>query len=439
MPAEWKKVIVSGSSAHLSSLQVGSNQFIGTTQATTVLTGSFTGSFSGSGAGLTGVIASSPNALTAGSGLSAAGTYDGSVARTFTVDSGSLLPYFSSSIFARVTGGDITITSAGVATIGTGKVTSTMISDGTIADGDIANATITNAKLVNSAITIAGTSTALGGSITAATILGSTGVFSGSAQVTGLTNTNLSGTAGITNANLLNSSVTVGSTAINLGSSATTIAGLTSVTSTGFTGALTGNASTATTLQTARNINGTSFNGSADITVTAAAGTLTGGTLASGVLASSLTSVGTLAGVTVSGTAALATVTVSGNATITGDLFVNGTTTQVNTTDLLVEDKFIILASGSAAASDGGIIIDRGSDGAGNIAFGFDADTDRWGYQNGLSDSTNAIVIGTNGNSAFAGYVFTEAAHTSTKPTTGEFVQAGSIYTNTDGTIWMYA
>jgi hypothetical protein len=65
------------------------------------------------------------------------------------------------------------------------------------------------------------------------------------------------------------------------------------------TAALTGNASTATTLQTARTINGVSFNGSADITVTAAAGTLTGTTLASNVTASSLTSVGTLANLTV--------------------------------------------------------------------------------------------------------------------------------------------
>lgn len=65
------------------------------------------------------------------------------------------------------------------------------------------------------------------------------------------------------------------------------------------TAALTGNASTATTLQTARTINGVSFNGSADITVTAAAGTLTGTTLAANVTASSLTSVGTLANLTV--------------------------------------------------------------------------------------------------------------------------------------------
>ena len=65
------------------------------------------------------------------------------------------------------------------------------------------------------------------------------------------------------------------------------------------TAALTGNASTATALQTARAINGVNFDGTAAITVTAAAGTLTGATLAAGVTASSLTSVGTLAGLTV--------------------------------------------------------------------------------------------------------------------------------------------
>ena len=48
------------------------------------------------------------------------------------------------------------------------------------------------------------------------------------------------------------------------------------------------NAGTATALQNARTINGTSFDGSANITVTSAAGTLTGNTLASGVTASSL-------------------------------------------------------------------------------------------------------------------------------------------------------
>jgi len=79
----------------------------------------------------------------------------------------------------------------------------------------------------------------------------------------------------------------------------------------GSSGSTTGNAATATALQTARTINTVSFDGTANITVTAAAGTLSGNTLASGVTASSLTSVGTLAGLTVTATI---TGAVSGNA-----------------------------------------------------------------------------------------------------------------------------
>ena len=66
-------------------------------------------------------------------------------------------------------------------------------------------------------------------------------------------------------------------------------------TNTGDQTSVTGNAGTATALQTARTINGVSFDGTANITVAAAAGTLTGATLAANVLASSLTSVGTIA------------------------------------------------------------------------------------------------------------------------------------------------
>jgi hypothetical protein len=60
------------------------------------------------------------------------------------------------------------------------------------------------------------------------------------------------------------------------------------------TGALTGNADTATKTATPRAINGVDFDGSAAITVTAAAGTLSGDTLNSTVVTSSLTTVGEL-------------------------------------------------------------------------------------------------------------------------------------------------
>ena len=116
----------------------------------------------------------------------------------------------------------------------------------------------------------------------------------GTISATGLTTSNLSSTAGITNAQLANSTTTLGSTTMTLGGTVTSVTGLTSVSSTGFTGALTGNASTATTLATARNINGTPFDGSANITIVADAGTLSGTTLKSTVTSSSLTGVGTI-------------------------------------------------------------------------------------------------------------------------------------------------
>ncbi len=61
-----------------------------------------------------------------------------------------------------------------------------------------------------------------------------------------VTNTMLAGS--IANSKLVNSSVTIGSSSVSLGGTVTTIAGLTSVTSTSFVGALTGNASTATAI-----------------------------------------------------------------------------------------------------------------------------------------------------------------------------------------------
>jgi hypothetical protein len=89
----------------------------------------------------------------------------------------------------------------------------------------------------------------------------------------------LTNCTGLPNAGLVNSAVTIGSTSVSLGSTVTTFAGLSSVTSTSFVGALTGNASTATTLATPRAIQGVNFDGSAAITVlTAGTGITVSGT-----------------------------------------------------------------------------------------------------------------------------------------------------------------
>ena len=153
--------------------------------------------------------------------------------------------------------------------------------------GAISLGSIPNSSLSNNSITINGSAVALGGSRTLTTDdvadTSATNKYFTNAQAraavsagTGISYNSTTGvisTASIPNASLTNSKVTVGTTDISLGGSATTIAGLTSVTSTGFTGALTGNvtgnADTATKLATARAINGVNFDGSAAITVKA--------------------------------------------------------------------------------------------------------------------------------------------------------------------------
>jgi hypothetical protein len=83
---------------------------------------------------------------------------------------------------------------------------------------------------------------------------------------------------------------------------------------------LTGNAATATRLATAKTINGVNFDGTNNITVTAAAATLTGTTLNSGVTLSSLNQVGTLNSLSVADTG----VTVGSGSTLR--LFVDAAT-----------------------------------------------------------------------------------------------------------------
>jgi len=162
-------------------------------------------------------------------------------------------------------------------------------------------------------------------------------------------------------------------TTYNLGSSSFKFA---NIFSQSFTGALVGNADTATKLATARTINGIAFDGSQNITIEAAIDkTLTIGTGLSGGLFDGATDVtvaikngdnlsqnkltkwndtdGQFTDSIIDDNGTLATI--SGNLTITGDLLVQGATTTISTTDLAVTDKVVIIANGtsSAAAADG--------------------------------------------------------------------------------------
>ncbi len=86
-----------------------------------------------------------------------------------------------------------------------------------------------------------------------------------------------------------------------------------------------------------------------------------------------------------------ATLTLAGSSStvrIPGNLTVNGTTDFAGTSQLNIADKVIVLASGSAQATNGGFVIEQASNGEGQY-FGFDATADRFGLKSSV-DPTDA-------------------------------------------------
>lgn len=180
---------------------------------------------------------------------------------------------WSGSEWAPTTGGAGSVTSVAIA--GTDGIDvdsgSPITGSGTITLG---LSSVPNSSLANSSVTVAGQTVALGSSATVgitdlSDVYSSMSPSDGQALVYDTTNgwqaETLSGDiAGVTAGTNLNGGGTSGTVTINLD---TTLTGLTSVTSSSFVGDLTGNASTATALETARNIAGSSFDGTSDITI----------------------------------------------------------------------------------------------------------------------------------------------------------------------------
>ena len=165
------------------------------------------------------------------------------------------------------------------------------------------------------------------------------------------------------------------------------------LTSTQFTGALSGNATTATALATARTINGVSFDGSANVT------TLTAGT---GVSVSG-TAVSIGQAVATSSNVTFADVAATGNVVVTGNFTVNGTTTTVSSTNTTIEDALIELGNGTTGspANDAGFVIERGD--SDNVFIGWD-------------ESADVVTIGTG---SFTGATTGNLTHTVANFTAG--------------------
>ena len=85
-------------------------------------------------------------------------------------------------------------------------------------------------------------------------------------------------------------------------------------------------------------------------------------------------------------------VTIGDNLTIAGDLIVQGDTVQQQVANLNVEDRFILLNSGSASG-DGGIVVQTESANGDGVAFAYDDSESRWSFQQGTKLNASASAV----------------------------------------------
>jgi hypothetical protein len=236
------------------------------------------------------IATTSPNSLTytnTGTGDVPGGAYDGSLAKTISYNSIGASPLAGSSFITTV------------GTLTSGSIPFTLLS-GTIptwnqsTTGNAATATKLAATKNINGVAFDGSADI---SITAIADAGTLSGTTLNATITGSSLTSVGTLASLTVTNPITGSVTGNAATATYATSAGSLSGTIPT----WNQSTTGNAATATKLAATKNINGVAFDGSADITITAIAdaGTLSGTTLNGTILNSSLTSVGTLASLTV--------------------------------------------------------------------------------------------------------------------------------------------
>ena len=465
--ASWKKVIVSGSDAILNSSTVGTNQVITTLQSTTKLSGSFTGSFVGDGTGITGITAT---------GLNIPGTVTEITNQPFVVSGSAALQKITlADITSQITGSGLTKASGTGNTImlntssahfitgsrtllaasaylgynnSTGVFTFDSGSYGTFAAG--AGLASTNGVLAVNA--------GNGISVTAPTSdavnldTGSTHFIAGvdnevfkSANFVDSTYIDFTVTAGtsvtavinsssIQNGHLANSAITVGTTGISLGGTATTIAGISSLSATNITGS---NISASATLTGTTVSSATTVTAGTNLLATAGNVTAASGYVRAGSPAGAPGTPGAVEGVLGYFTSAtVGSLGVTGNATVSGDLIVNGTASFINSTNLYVKDQFILLNSGSTTLQDSGLVMAYSASGVGS-AFYLDAVGSYGRFGIAFNVSGTATTVATDS------YVVSVSSSTGAPggtPIWGAAAGYGNMYVNSsDESIWIYS
>ena len=377
--AEWKKIIVSGSQAELagisgsglttnrlltanaggaiasSGITVSGNSIVAT-GASSALSGSFSGSFQGDGSGLTGVTAAVDiDSLDPLGGTGLHQTQDNFIFSDNGTEKKITFSNLEDAIFANISG-DATVAAGGVLTIsndavGTDEIAHSLGTLGTHSFTGSFSGSFDGTANLPSLIDGNGISHFIysGSATQTISVQASDSTITVGAGGISVSEANLSG---IPNSALTNDGITFGSTDVSLGDTVTQL-DITGY-SGSFSGSFVGDGSGLTGLDTTLSISGSSG----------------GGAVALG--SQVLTVTGTANEIETSAANQTVTiglpndVTIGNDLTVTRNLIVQGTQTILNTANLAIEDKFILLNSGSATATDEAGIIFGGSNGSKN-------------------------------------------------------------------------
>ena len=238
---------------------------------------------------------------------------------------------------------------------------------------------------------------------------------SGAAQLTNNLITKWNSTDG----KFVNSSLTDNGTVLS-GASSIQLTGASSVLTGSFTGSFAGDGSNLTGIATILAVSGSTGDGAVNLKTQALTIAGTANEIETSMAGQTLT-----VGLPNS-------VTISQNLTVNNNLTVLGTASFQNTENLQVADRFILLASGSNSAGDGGLVVQQGVQDVGEV-FAFDSGATRWAF----TGSFNA------GSSSFTPDAFVAAAliGASTDPTAvaARYQVGGNIFIGTDQEIWIYS
>ena len=126
-------------------------------------------------------------------------------------------------------------------------------------------------------------------------------------------------------------------------------------------------------------------------------------------------------------------ITITRDALIQRNLTVRGTASFEATADLNIADRFIGLASGSAATGDGGINIQQGANGRGE-GFGFENSVSRWGVTSSFDPLGNTIVPDT-----FMTVNVSDGSANDPTAIAARYQKNGNIFIGNTGDIWIYS